>query len=99
MQDRIVKFIDCYLDTETCNLRCHYCYITHQRRFNSKVAKLTHSSEKIRQALSQERLGGVCLINICAGGETLISKDILPVVKELLSEGHYVMLVTNGLLT
>ena len=97
--DNIKKFIDCYIPTETCNLRCHYCYITQQRKFNNKLASFSKSKETIRKALSKERWGGTCLINICAGGETLLSDEVLPIVKELLEEGHYVMIVTNGTMT
>ena len=95
----IRKFIDIYVPTELCNLRCHYCYITQKRKFNNKIAQLSHSPKVIRQALSKERLGGVCLLNLCSGGETLLSDDVLPVVKQLLEEGHYVMIVTNGTIT
>lgn len=94
--DKIKKFIDCYIPTELCNLRCHYCYITQKRKFNNKLATFDRSPQEIRKALSKKRLGGVCLLNFCAGGETLLSENVLPVVKALLEEGHYVMIVTNG---
>lgn len=94
--DKIKRFIDCYIPTETCNLRCHYCYITQKRKFNAKLATFSHTPEEIKQAFSVKRWGGPCLINMCAGGETLLSDQILPVVKALLEEGHYVMIVTNG---
>ncbi|NLP46842.1 MAG: radical SAM protein [Epulopiscium sp.] len=97
--DKLKRFIDCYIETETCNLRCDYCYITQQRKFNNKVVKFDRPILEIRKALSKERLGGTCLINLCAGGETLISRDIIDVVEELLKEGHYIMIVTNGTLT
>ncbi len=96
---KMKRFIDCYVPTETCNFRCHYCYVTQHRKFNNKLAKFEYSPDFIRKALSTERLGGVCMINICAGGETLLSTDILKIVKALLEEGHYVMIVTNGSLT
>lgn len=96
---KIKKFLDCYIPTETCNLRCHYCYITQNRKFHNKIAKFEYSPEYIRKALSKERLGGSCLINLCAGGETLIAEEVIDVVRELLEEGHYVMIVTNGTLT
>lgn len=92
----IKKFIDCYIETETCNLKCHYCYIAQQDKFNNKIVEFEHSPEEIRRALSKKRLGGVCLLNLCAGGETLLAQSVLPVVKALLQEGHYVMVVTNG---
>ena len=97
--DKMKRFIDIYIPTETCNLRCYYCYVAQKRKFNAKLAKFSHTPAEIREALSQKRLGGACLLNLCAGGETLLSEDVLPVVKELLTEGHYVMIVTNGTLT
>ena len=97
--DKLKRFIDCYIETEACNLRCHYCYITQQRKFNNKLVKFKHTPQEIRTALSKERLGGACLFNLCAGGETLLVEEIIDVVKELLMEGHYVMIVTNGILT
>lgn len=96
MADKIKHYIECYIETETCNLRCHYCYIALQERFTNKIQKFSHSKEDIRRALSKERLGGPCLLNFCAGGETLLDEDALQVAKELLKEGHYINLVTNG---
>lgn len=93
------RYIDCAVPVRTCNLRCHYCYITHNRLFDSEITKIGHSKEEIRKALSYERLGGACLINMCAGGETLLSPEILPIIYELLCEGHYIMIVTNGTVT
>ena len=97
--DAIKRYIDIYIPTETCNLRCHYCYIAQKKKFSNKVALITHSPAEIRNALSRQRLGGRCLLNFCAGGETLLSECILPIVKALLLEGHYVMIVTNGTIT
>lgn len=94
--EKIKRYIDIFIPTETCNLRCHYCYIAQLHKFNSQIAKFSHSPATIREALSIKRLGGVCLLNFCAGGETLLSAEVLPVVRELLSEGHYVMIVSNG---
>ncbi|GFI46607.1 7-carboxy-7-deazaguanine synthase [Lachnospiraceae bacterium] len=92
----IKKFIDIYVPTETCNLQCHYCYIALLNKFSQKIHPIGHTAKEIRKALSRKRLGGICMINICAGGETLLSEEILPIVKQLLEEGHYVMVVTNG---
>lgn len=97
--DIIKRFLDVYIPTETCNLRCHYCYITQQRKFNNKLAEFKYSSEVIKKALSVERLGGQCLINLCAGGETLLADSVIDIIKVLLEEGHYVMVVTNGTLS
>lgn len=97
--DKLKRFIDCYIDTETCNLQCHYCYIALLGRFKKKLVKFEHSPEEIRKALSKERLGGTCLLNFCAGGETLLAEDVIPVIRALLEEGHYIMVVTNGTMT
>ena len=97
--DKIKRFIDCYIPTETCNLRCHYCYIAQKRKFNKKLVNFTQTKEHIRKSFSVNRLGGVCVINLCAGGETLLSEEVLPIVKELILEGHYVMIVSNGTVT
>ena len=96
---KLKRYIDCYIGIETCNLRCHYCYITQKRLFNNKATSFRHSPQKIRQALSAERLGGTCLLNLCAGGETLLAKGLIEIVQELLEDGHYITLVTNGTLT
>lgn len=97
--DKMKRFIDCYIPTETCNFRCHYCYIAQHRKFNNEVAKFNYTPEYISKALSKERLGGTCMLNLCAGGETLIAEEVIDVVEAILKEGHYVMIVTNGSLT
>lgn len=97
--DKLKRFIDLYIPTETCNLRCSYCYITLQRKFVNKIAKFPQTTDEIQKAFSKERLGGACLFNICAGGETLLAEDMVRVLKVLLEEGHYLMVVTNGMLT
>ena len=77
-------------------MRCSYCYITQHRLFEGPLPTFKFSPEHVRKALSKERLGGICLINLCGGGETLLSKEIVDYARELLQEGHYVMIVTNG---
>lgn len=96
--DTMVKFIDLYWPVEYCNLNCPYCYV-HQHKENKAAERYqcSHTPQEIRAALSKERLGGTCLLNICAGGETLLEESIIPIVYELLEEGHYVGIVTNGL--
>lgn len=97
--EKIKRFIDCYIPTENCNFKCSYCYISTLDEFHHKTIEIEKSPEFIRKALSKERLGGTCMLNFCAGGETLLSKRIVPIVEELLKEGHYVMIVTNGSLS
>lgn len=94
--EKLMKYIDCYIPTETCNFKCRYCYIAKQGKFNNKLVKFDYNPSFIRQALSKERLGGTCLLNLCAGGETLLAAEVLSLMKELLLEGHYLTVVTNG---
>lgn len=93
---RIKRFIDCYVPVTTCNLRCKYCYITQNNRWGDSIPKLDYSVEHIVKALSKDRLGGICHLNMCGGGETLLPKEMVPILKGLLEEGHYIMVVTNG---
>lgn len=97
--DKLVKFIDLYWPIEYCNLSCPYCYINQHRENKRKKYQCSHSPAEIRKALSKRRLGGQCFLNICAGGETLLEESIVPIIYELLKEGHYVGIVTNGLVT
>lgn len=94
--DKIKRYIDIFVPVTTCTLRCHYCYITHHHLFGGPLPKFEYSPAHVRKALSIERMGGPCLINMCGDGETLLPPEILDYVKELLLEGHYVMVVTNA---
>lgn len=96
---KIKRFIDFYIPVESCTFRCHYCYITQHRLFDNKLPELKYSAKQVRVALSQKRLGGPCLINMCGGGETLLPPLVIDYIRELLEEGHYVMVVTNASLT
>lgn len=93
------RFIDIYIPTEVCNFSCAYCYVSQEGYASNKIAPIGHSPAEIRKALSVKRLGGQCFLNMCGGGETLLGEDFLPVVKELLEEGHFIQIVTNGTLT
>ena len=94
--DKIKRYFDCYVPVTTCTLRCHYCYITQHGLFANELPHFKYSADYVRKALSKERLGGTCLLNFCAGGETLIADQVLEYVKAVLEEGHYVMVVTNA---
>ncbi|NFH70320.1 radical SAM protein [Clostridium botulinum] len=93
------RFIDIHVPISKCNLKCHYCYVAQENYFETEKTVFNYSSEKIGIALSQKRLGGVCHFNMCGMGETLIPKEIIDITRKILEQGHYVMIVTNGLLT
>ncbi|MBD5292637.1 MAG: radical SAM protein [Bacteroides sp.] len=97
--DKIKRFIDIQVPVTTCTLRCHYCYITQHKLFSAKVPKLKYSAEQIGKALSKERLGGVAHLNICGNGETLLPPEMTDIVRVLLEQGHYIMIVNNGTIT
>lgn len=93
---KIKRFIDCYVPVTTCNFRCHYCYITHVRAFSSKLPEFQYSADTVGKSLSEGRLGGTCLINLCGGGETLLPPQMTQYIRVLLEQGHFVAVVTNG---
>jgi hypothetical protein len=90
------RFIDCLIPFQTCNLRCHYCYITQTKSFGQKLPVFPYGADHIGRALAADRLGGVSLINVCGEGETLLPPEVVGIVHEILKQGHYVMVVTNG---
>lgn len=94
--EKIKRFIDVKVPVTTCTLRCHYCYITHYKLFENKLPKFKYTVNTFRKGLSRERLGGVCMINLCGGGETLLPPEMPMYIRALLEEGHYVMVVTNA---
>ena len=94
--DKIKRYIECHVPVTTCTLRCSYCYITQHRLFEGPLPEFRYTPEHVRKALSKERLGGICLINLCGAGETLLAKEVVEYARAFLEEGHYVMIVTNG---
>ena len=99
-QKRIHKFIELLVHgTTACNFHCEYCYVWRKQEFANEIGTSEYTPKQWRSALSVERLGGPCHINACAHGETLLSKDIVALTYELLEEGHYLSIITNGILT
>ncbi len=92
------RFLECLLPITECNLRCEYCYVIQKNLRGAKWPTL-YSVEQITQALTKERLGGICWISICGAGETFLSQDTVPLVTNLLKNGHYVNVTTNGTIT
>lgn len=79
-----------------CNFRCSYCYLAQRdEHYQGVQSEMKYTPEQVRKALSIKRMGGPCYCNLCADGETFITKNIDQYVKVLLEEGHYVEFVTN----
>ncbi len=93
------RFIDIHIPVTCCNLKCNYCYVAHEGSRDKESTPFKYSAEYIGNALSPERLGGICHFNLCGLGETLIPHETIEIAYELLKHGHYVMIVTNGTLT
>ena len=96
--DKPKRFLECQFPVTICNLECPYCYIIQENRRKMQKAELIYSPEYIAKALRKERLGGVCWINICGAGETLIQDEVIDIIQLLLEEGHYLNITTNGTL-
>jgi hypothetical protein len=60
------------------------------------IPEFLYHPSYIAKSLSRKRLGGVCGLNLCGHGETLLPKEIVGIINALLKEGHYVFVVTNG---
>ena len=94
---KVKKYIDCIVPIHSCTLRCSYCYLPKQNEnFSNELPKFSYPPEHIIRALSKKRLGGVCLINFCGRGETLLPPEMADIIKGLAKEGHYITIVTNG---
>lgn len=94
----MMKYIGIHVPSRICNLCCPYCYVRQITEFSLNPI-LPHSPKYIRLMLSQKRLGGQCLMGLCGDGETLLADKIIDVCVELLQEGHYLHIVTNGTVT
>ena len=93
------RFFECTIPTTACNLKCSYCYVIQENRRKNEKADFLYSPEYIGKALSVERLGGVSFISMTAAGETLLPKEISKITHEILKQGHFVNITTNGTLS
>ena len=93
------RFFECTIPTTACNLKCNYCYIIQEDRRKNERAVFSHNPEHIGKALSIERLGGVSFISMTAAGETLLPVEISKITHEILKQGHFVNITTNGTLS
>lgn len=96
----VKKLILLGIPMSICNFRCHYCYLAQRpASYQGVQPEMKYSPEQVARALSAKRLGGLAYINVCADGETLITKNLDQYVKKLVEQGHYAEIVTNCTLT
>lgn len=94
--DKIKRMILLHVPTSICNFRCSYCYLAQRKvKYQGVQPKMKYSPEHVAKALSPERMGGICYINSCAEGETLLTNNIDLYYKALVEQGHYLEIVTN----
>lgn len=96
-EQHMTKYIGINVPAYGCNFNCMYCYLDNKRRGKDAFPALIHSPQYIRYQLRREKLGGAALVGICAYGETMLTDKIVEVCYELLKEGHYLHIVTNGI--
>ena len=82
-----------------CNLRCDYCYISQKGSCIAKNPHMKGVPEYIGRFLSYVKEDEAFLIGLCGNGETLLGDQFIELCIELLNAGHYLHIVTNGILT
>ena len=97
--DKLRRFICILTPTAACNFRCKYCYLQYCEKSQEHFPKIKVSPEVFRQALSRKRLGGTCMMNLTAVGETLLQPEMVAYARAILAEGHYLEIVTNATVT
>ena len=76
-------FIECHVTIKACNFNCEYCYVTQNGWWKSEKPDFSYCLESIDKAFAKERLGGTCMINLCATGETLLYPEMVEVIHKL----------------
>lgn len=101
MNDKIVKFIDVSTPTWPCNFRCHYCYVGQHLSDAERgvVRGFKYSPDEFEKLISRQRLGGTCVFNFCAFGETLILPQNVEYCIRILKQGHFLGIVSNMTIT
>lgn len=92
----IKYFFECLIPITVCNMKCHYCYVVQRGYRTMKMAEMRYSPKQIAEGLSHKRLNGAAYISICGIGETTMVKELPEICLELLKEGHYINITTNG---
>lgn len=96
--EKIKRFFECLLPVTVCNLKCSYCYVIQRNNRKMEIPKLKYSIQQIKNALTKERLGGMCFFSICGAGETLVPDYSIDIIRVLLENGHVVNVTSNGTL-
>lgn len=100
---KVKRFFDCQVPVNLCNFECDYCTVGQWKAVQGpgpqKYTPFKYSVTQMAAALAPERWGGICAVNLCGNGETLLHPQILEFAELLLKDGHFVSIVTNGTIT
>ena len=88
-------FLGLYI-TNTCNLRCSYCFHNVEDRYDDKSRPDPKTQEIFRQVDEMYNLGTRWIFLL--GGEPLVHKDIGKIVKYITDKGILLHIFTNGIM-
>jgi len=96
IMESIKRFVECLIPVTACNLKCSYCYVIQRDNKKNKMAEWKYTPEQIGEAMKKDRWGGTCYFSICGAGETTLQVGLEGVVFQILKQGHFVNITTNG---
>lgn len=96
--DVLKRVIFVQIPTMNCNMKCSYCYLIQNDSecLRGEHERYPHRPEFIAKALSRYRIGGTTYFDLTSWGESLLYRDIVPLTRMLLEDGHIVSITTNG---
>ena len=94
--DKIQYFFECLIPITVCNMKCHYCYVMQRNQRAMSMPSFKYTPKQIGAACTKERIGGTAYFSICGAGETTMTKELPEICYELLMQGHYINITTNG---
>lgn len=99
----VKRFLDCHVPINVCNFNCEYCTVSQWRELDeddiNNYTPFKYPVSQMAKSLNPKRMGGICSINLCGNGETLLHPQIVESTELLLQDGHFVSIVTNGTVT
>lgn len=100
MIEKVSRAITVYVNGNTCNLQCPYCYVKNSHpNENPEPMRLNYPLDQMIRAFNPERLGGIAEVTVIGSAETLLAKEVVPFVHGLLHYGHIVAVVSNATLS